>query len=290
MSIIGKKQLRRGLHVSDDEALLFADGELPPKRHAEIQKHLDACWECRTHLLDLQNTIAGFIHFQHERFDGVMPPVAQPLTQLRLRLQEEISSSTRPRKASWLSGRVLVPVLAGLATLCVLFFSASLLRFSSRSGLPDSNVFAAAKPIASLTPGETVRVSVQQVCSGSGGEAEPPEHLRKLVFVAYGLRDVRENEFQVDYLITPDLGGAQSLNNLWPEPYYNTAWNARVKDRLEERLRDLVCGGHLDLKTAQRELSSDWIAAYKRYFQSDTPVARFKVANYFFASLKAPEE
>jgi hypothetical protein len=45
-----------------------------------------------------------------------------------------------------------------------------------------------------------------------------------------------------------------------------------VKDNLEDRLRQLVCSGGLDLRAAQHDISSDWIAAYKKYFHSDTPI------------------
>jgi hypothetical protein len=34
---------------------------------------------------------------------------------------------------------------------------------------------------------------------------------------------------------------------------------------LEDRLHALVISGKLDLKTAQREIATDWIAAYKKY-------------------------
>jgi hypothetical protein len=61
-----------------------------------------------------------------------------------------------------------------------------------------------------------------------------------------------------------ELGGSNSIKNLWPESY-RTVWNARVKDRLENRLHELVCSGQLDLATAQREIATDWIAAYKKY-------------------------
>jgi hypothetical protein len=76
----------------------------------------------------------------------------------------------------------------------------------------------------------------------------------------------------VDYLITPALGGADDIHNLWPQSYSATVWNAQVKDALEDRLRDLVCEGKLDLATAQRDISGNWIAAYKRYFNTDRPV------------------
>jgi hypothetical protein len=38
-----------------------------------------------------------------------------------------------------------------------------------------------------------------------------------------------------------------------------------VKDALERKLHNLVCAGELDLKTAQREIASNWIEAYKKY-------------------------
>jgi hypothetical protein len=33
-----------------------------------------------------------------------------------------------------------------------------------------------------------------------------------------------------------------------------------------------VCGGKLDLASAQNEISADWIAAYKKYFHTDRPL------------------
>jgi hypothetical protein len=60
------------------------------------------------------------------------------------------------------------------------------------------------------------------------------------------------------------IGGSNSIENLWPESYW-TVWNAHVKDRLEDRLHALVVSSKLDLKTAQRQIATDWIAAYKKY-------------------------
>jgi hypothetical protein len=34
----------------------------------------------------------------------------------------------------------------------------------------------------------------------------------------------------------------------------------------------MVCTGQVDLTTAQREIASDWIAAYKKYFHTDRPL------------------
>ena len=56
------------------------------------------------------------------------------------------------------------------------------------------------------------------------------------------------------------LGGADDIHNLWPQPYSDTLWNAEVKDALEDRLREMVCDGSLDLTEAQQEIAVNWIA------------------------------
>jgi hypothetical protein len=87
------------------------------------------------------------------------------------------------------------------------------------------------------------------------------------------MEHVAEHEYELDYLITPELGGVADQRNLWPERYGSGVWNARVKDDLEELLPRLVCQGTLPLVTAQRDIASDWIAAYKKYFRTDRPIA-----------------
>ena len=46
-----------------------------------------------------------------------------------------------------------------------------------------------------------------------------------------------------------------------------------MKDALEDRLHETVCDGSLDLADAQREIATNWIGAYKKYFHTDTPLA-----------------
>jgi len=37
-----------------------------------------------------------------------------------------------------------------------------------------------------------------------------------------------------------------------------------MKDKLEDRLHDLVCSGRMRLRDAQREIARDWIVAYQK--------------------------
>jgi hypothetical protein len=97
--------------------------------------------------------------------------------------------------------------------------------------------------------------------------------LRQQVLHEYQIANARPGDYEIDYLIAPGLGGMEDIHNLWPEPYASRTWNAHVKDALEERLHQLVCGGELDLSTAQHDIATDWIAAYKKYFHTDKPLA-----------------
>jgi hypothetical protein len=129
-------------------------------------------------------------------------------------------------------------------------------------------------PNPQLTPGATVFMTREQVCrAGSDKNAVVPAEVRRRVFAAYGIGKDAPRDYEVDYLITPALGGADDIRNLWPESYRAVVWNARVKDALEDRMRELVCSGQLDLGTAQREIAMDWIGSYKKYFHTERPLA-----------------
>ena len=128
------------------------------------------------------------------------------------------------------------------------------------------------KPKAGLTPGETRPITIDEICRNPQAEVVTvniPEETRRKVFSEYGISS-RADNFEVDYLITPDLGGAQSIRNLWPQPY-SARWNAHVKDQLEQRLHQLVCEGRVDLTTAQHDIAVDWIGAYKKYVGASVP-------------------
>ena len=91
---------------------------------------------------------------------------------------------------------------------------------------------------------------------------------------AGGLPRIRHHISWKRRLRSLELGGSNSIKNLWPESYRTSPWNARVKDRLENRLHELECDGDLDLKTAQREIAANWIEAYKKYVSPNPPVPK----------------
>ena len=244
------------MHLSDRDLLMAADGELSAQRKREVSAHLDACWSCRERMHSLERTIGEFVRTRNLELNQELPSAPGPRALLRARLAEA-SQTTAPRFRFAPAAGVFACVLAAV----VLFFGTS----ASADG---------PKPRAGLTPGETLPITVEEVCSRPDAEvvtANIPEETRRKVFSEYGIRG-RANNFEVDYLITPDLGGAPTLRNLWPQPY-GPHWNAHVKDRLEQRLHQLVCDGKVDLPTAQHDIATDWIGAYKKYFHTDKPLA-----------------
>jgi hypothetical protein len=52
-----------------------------------------------------------------------------------------------------------------------------------------------------------------------------------------------------------------------PKGSYIGPWNTHIKDKLRNKLYDDVCAGQLDLKTAQHDIATDWIAAYRKYVE-----------------------
>lgn len=143
------------------------------------------------------------------------------------------------------------------------------------AGALGSFAYAANAPIVpdpKLTPGRVdLNATVDKICV-SGYTAtvrDVPESLKKKVFDEYNV-DRKSDKFEVDHLISLELGGSNDIMNLWPQSYTTQPWNAYVKDKLENHLHKLVCDGKMDLRQAQIEISNNWIVAYKKYF-GDTP-------------------
>jgi hypothetical protein len=97
-----------------------------------------------------------------------------------------------------------------LALFCALTFAASPI-------LPDPK----------LTPGATVPVSLKTLCEprkdrGARTYARAARHVtareKSAVFAAYGISPRMHRAYEVDHLIPIELGGSNSLANLWPQP------------------------------------------------------------------------
>ena len=292
-------------HVSDGDLLLLdEDGALSARRRSAVGRHVAACPRCAARRAELGAALAEAAAGCRETGAGT-----SPLHVARARLREAMETPPRSRwfftgrpwagwpfagwpltgrplagwsPAGW-SSRLAVSAVAVAAVVALLSWPtadgpAAPDQAAAEAPGPTGEIGPASagldRPRQDLTPGSVLPIGVDEICGGSGVAGLPAvaAQVPRQVFEAYGVDYRRAAEYELDFLITPELGGAPDPRNLWPQPYRAGVWNAYVKDELERELQDLVCRGTLDLATAQRELANDWIAAYKRRFNTDRPL------------------
>jgi hypothetical protein len=257
-------------HPSDEELLLELDGEASLHESSRIQKHLAACWECRSRRHDLESGITEFTRFHLREFGSNLPSPDGPRALLKARLAG--SAADQPKGTLQPLASLLRHRLS-LAAASVTFAIAAYLFLGIAIRKPAAAAVVSLPDIR-LTPGATVLVDRRTICQFANVKNKAvSKALQKKVFEEYGIRGAEPSFYEVDYLVTPALGGADDIRNLWPHSY-SAAWNANVKDDLEDRLREMVCSGELDLARAQNDIATDWIAAYKKYFHTDKPLHR----------------
>jgi hypothetical protein len=248
----------REAHLSDEELVLAADGELSVGR----ERHLAGCFACQARRRELENAAGSFSRVYRQTQGPPLPAPEGARARLRARLSEMAEQPTG-RHLWWRPWH-------GAAVAAVLVCTLGILHLYEGRWSPANRTFVVPSP--RLTPGAARIVDREELCNSALPKNQVvPADLRRRVFQAYGMANADPRAYEVDYLITPGLGGADDIRNLWPQPYVSTVWNARVKDALEDRLRDLVCTGQVDLAEAQHDISTDWIAAYKKYFGTERP-------------------
>jgi len=270
------------VHPTDEELLLAADGELSNHRARQLNRHLADCWECRARVTELEATIAGFMRAHRQTAKLQLPAITGSQALLAARLNELASSPPGNARSfvRWRASRLNISIAIG-GVFCVAFTLIAALairsyRFTTHvaSSTLVPYLEQGATPNPNLTPGATHTVSVNDVCSMEHEQVvgQVSLSLRQQVLKEYGITQANPSEYEIDYLIAPGLGGTEDIHNLWPEPYTSPTWNAYAKDALEEHLHHLVCAGKLDITTAQRDIATDWIAAYKKYFHTENPL------------------
>lgn len=134
-------------------------------------------------------------------------------------------------------------------------------------------------PDAQKTPGDVLTTDASVICVSGYTKTvrNVPQAIKEQVYRSYGITTREPKEYEVDHLISLELGGSNSIRNLWPESYITQPLNAHVKDKLENKLHELICSGQLPVQQAQQEIAQDWIAAYQKYVEplnegAQTPV------------------
>jgi len=258
-------------HIPDETLLSDIDGELSAAEEKSVRAHLRACGKCRVRRDEIENAISDFVRFHQSEFEEKLPSPDGPRAFLRARLAQLAATGT-PRHSPWFAPFHRLRWTLAIAG-CGLFALGLLSTQAVRYRALRSRSAIVSVPDSKLTPGAALLVDQREVCTAPNIKNKVvPAALQRKVLEEYGISSAEPRAYEIDYLITPGLGGADDIHNLWPQSYSATDWNADVKDALEDRLREMVCNGNLTLTQAQQEIAGNWIAAYKKYFHTDRPV------------------
>lgn len=88
------------------------------------------------------------------------------------------------------------------------------------------------------------------------------ESVKRAVYASYGIVTRTRGQYEVDHLVSLELGGSNDIANLWPEAAQADA-GFRQKDKLENALHRELCAGRLSLVLIQRQIATNWVAAYR---------------------------
>jgi hypothetical protein len=146
------------MHPEDGALLRYCDGELRAKDTAQIARHLEACWDCRTRLDDLKQTIAEYVRYRRDILEPSLPPPPQPWRNLPLEYP-----GPSPRRAVWLVA-------------CTLTAGAAVLIYQAQSSRPVPPRAAVSAPPSAPAPAP--RVATAPAPRPAPAPAGPEDELR----------------------------------------------------------------------------------------------------------------
>ncbi len=118
-------------HPEEEQLLRFADGEPTSRSTSAIRSHLEACWQCRTELEEMQSTVAECIRYRKNVLQRHLPAPPEPWADIyrgfdaidagldRVSFWERV---TRILLAPLHNTKRWAPVAVALVVLCVLFY------------------------------------------------------------------------------------------------------------------------------------------------------------------------
>lgn len=121
-------------------------------------------------------------------------------------------------------------------------------------------------PDPACTPGAIIATATKaQVCQAGYAKnvRDVPTSEKDAVYREYAVRSHRAGQYEVDHLVSLELGGSNDVANLWPQPAEPRP-GFHEKDQVEDYLHRQVCSGAVTLPQAQEQIATDWMSVYRR--------------------------
>jgi hypothetical protein len=112
-------------------------------------------------------------------------------------------------------------------------------------------------PDPTCTPGDVATNHLNIICGSSTRDRRNvPDATKEKVLKAYGME---HGDLEIDHLVAIEIGGSNSMLNLWPEkaPGYG------LKDIVENWTHRQICSGKMSVERAQLQMAIDWTVLQK---------------------------
>ncbi len=121
-------------------------------------------------------------------------------------------------------------------------------------------------PDRACTPGAVFsNVTRDQVCTPGYARSvrDVPTEVKDEVYREYGIASHFSGQYEVDHLVSLELGGSNDIANLWPEAA-DPKPGFHQKDEVENYLHEQICSRAVSLQDAQQQIATNWLAVYSR--------------------------
>ena len=125
-------------------------------------------------------------------------------------------------------------------------------------------------PDFECTPGSIYPVTVKEICVPGYSKTvrNTKKSVKEKVYEMYGIPVSERKGYVLDHLISLQLGGQDSIDNLFPQRR-ELSPHSRDKDRIENFLKREVCKGTMTLKEAQDQIREDWVSVWDDYMENE---------------------
>ncbi len=169
---------------------------------------------------------------------------------------------------------MMVAVVATVAALAVALAGCGALTTTSTSTAHQFGVRTktsgcqarGALPDPDCTPGAIFAdATTDKICQSGYASSvrNVPTSEKDQVYAEYGIASHYPGQYEVDHLVSLELGGSNDISNLWPEAASPTP-GFHQKDKVENYLHDQVCSGKIALHDAQVEIATNWLQIYQQ--------------------------
>ena len=130
------------------------------------------------------------------------------------------------------------------------------------------------------SPGSVRTTDVKEVCSERTKQfRKTTGAMKKEVYAEYQAKKGDGAGYEIDHIVALEIGGADEVVNLWPQPYPQAHW----KDAVEGWLRRQVCAtlksegpeaGNAALIKAQHDIADNWYILFQEMNSGPRPTEK----------------